>query len=131
MNIKVSYKLITTLWASKFPTRRYYHYWWAWSSILKVLKVTSLQYLKKEVRDGVQSFYNQRFYKLGLLFLMEVTRHVQRSQNRKLVIFLYLKKKVSQLLLCSVVMQIIQILYGGPVMFVVTCSFKWFLFIFA
>ena len=23
----------------------YYHFWWAWSSILKLLKVTSLQYL--------------------------------------------------------------------------------------
>ena len=39
---KFSYKLISTLWASKFSTRWYYHYWWAWSSILKVLKVTSL-----------------------------------------------------------------------------------------
>ena len=26
INIKVSYKLISTLWASKFPTRCYYHY---------------------------------------------------------------------------------------------------------
>ena len=32
----------------------------------------------------------------------------------------YLKKKVSQLLLCSIVMQNIQIFYGGPVMFSVT-----------
>ena len=35
--IKISYKLIVTLWASKFPTKWYYHYWWAWSSILKLL----------------------------------------------------------------------------------------------
>ena len=57
INIKVSYQLILTPLASKFPTRWYYQYWWAWSSILKVLKVTSFamssQYLKKEVRDGV------------------------------------------------------------------------------
>ena len=32
----------------------------------------------------------------------------------------YLKKKVSQLLLCSIVMQNIQIFYGGPVMFSAT-----------
>ena len=60
-------------------------------------------------------------YNLALLFLMEVTRLIQSTQNRKLVIFLqYLKKKVSELLLRSVVMQNIQIFYGGPVMFVVT-----------
>ena len=58
---------------------------------------------------------------MGLSFLMEVARHVQSTQNRKLVILLhYIKKKVSQLLLCSIVMQNIQIFYGGPVMFVVT-----------
>ena len=32
-------------WASKFPTRWDYHYWRAWPSILKVLKVASLRYL--------------------------------------------------------------------------------------
>ena len=32
----------------------------------------------------------------------------------------YLKKKVSQLLLCSIAMQNIQIFYGGPVMSSVT-----------
>ena len=45
INIKVSYKLISTLWASRMPTRCYYHSCWAWSSILKVLKKISLQYL--------------------------------------------------------------------------------------
>ena len=45
INIKVSYKLISTLWTSKFPTRWYYHYLLAWSSILKVLNATSVQYL--------------------------------------------------------------------------------------
>ena len=43
INIKVSYKLVSTLWVSKFPTRSYYHNWWALSSILKVREVTSLQ----------------------------------------------------------------------------------------
>ena len=58
INIKVSYKLISTLWTSKFPTRWYYHYWWAWSSILKVFKVTSLHYL-----------YNISKKKLGMEFI--------------------------------------------------------------
>ena len=85
----------------------------------------SLQYLKKEVRNGVHFLHadkHQNFYKLALSFLMEVARHVQSTQNRKLVKFLqYIKKNVLQLLLCSIVMQNIQILYGVSVMFVATC----------
>ena len=64
----------------------------------------------------------QNFYKLPLLLLMEVTRHVRSTQNRNLVTFLqYIKKNVIQLLLCSVVMQNIQMFYGVPVMFIVAC----------
>ena len=51
----------------------------------------SLQYLKKEVRKGVYFLHSdehQSFEKLGLLFLMEVARYIQSTQNRKLVIFL-------------------------------------------
>ena len=55
-------------------------------------------------------------------FLMETARHVQSILNRKLVILLqYIKKKVLQLLLRYIVMQNIQMLYGGPVIFVITC----------
>ena len=44
---------------------------------------------------------------------MEGVRHVQCTQNRKLIIFLqYIKKKVSQWLLCSILMQNIQIFTG-------------------
>ena len=43
INIKVIYKLVSTLWAPTFSIRSYYHYWWACWSIAKVLKVTSLQ----------------------------------------------------------------------------------------
>ena len=43
INIKVSYKLISTLWDWKLSTRWSYHYWWAWLCISKVLQVTSLQ----------------------------------------------------------------------------------------
>ena len=88
INIKVSSKLISTLWASKFPTRWYYHYWWAWSSIPKVLKVLSLQYLsnisKKEVWNGVDFLHadkNQTFCKFTILFLMVVVIHVQNMQS--------------------------------------------------
>ena len=58
INIKVSYKLISTLWPSKFPTVWFYHYWLVWSSILKVLKLKSLQYL-----------YNISKKKLGMEFI--------------------------------------------------------------
>ena len=97
INIKLSYKLISTLWTSKFPTRL------SLMGIIKHSQITqsnkfaiSLQYLKKEVRDGVHFLHankHQSFYKLALSFLMEVARHVQSTQNRKLVIFLqYIKK---------------------------------------
>ena len=45
----------------------------------------SLQYLKKEVRDGVHFLHADKhrgFYKLALSNLMEVARHVQSIQNR-------------------------------------------------
>ena len=95
----------------------------------------SLQYLKKEVRNGVHFLHidkHQSFYKVALSFLMEVARHAQSTQNRKLLIFLqYIKKKMLQLLLCYNVMQNIQIFYGGPVMFVVTCFTLIFFFHFS
>ena len=65
---------------------------------------------------------HQCFCKLALSFLMEVARHIESTQNRKLVIFLqYDKKKVPQVLLYSLMMLSIQILDGGSFMFVVTC----------
>ena len=45
INIKVSYQLSLTLFPSKITTRWYYHDWWTWSSILKILEITSLQNL--------------------------------------------------------------------------------------
>ena len=113
INTKVSYKLTSTLWASQFPARWYYYYWWTEPSILKSSKFTiSLQYLKKEVKNGVYFLHvdkHQNFCKLALSSLTEVARHVQGTQNRKLVIFFQcIEKKVSQLLLCSIVMQTVQ-----------------------
>ena len=68
----------------------------------------SLQYLKKEVRNGVHflhAYKQESFYKLRQLFSMEVARYVQSTENRKLVIFLqYIMKRESQLLLFSFVM---------------------------
>ena len=68
-----------------------------WSRILKLLKI-SLQYLRKEVRVWIyflRADKHESFYKLALRFLMEVARHVQSTQNRKLAIFSqYIKTKV-------------------------------------
>ena len=122
--------MISTLWASKFHTRWYYHYWWAWLSILQLLKVTSFQYpfntSKKKYREGWSSFFTSiwtsKFLQVGIIVLMEVTRNVQSAQNTNLVIFFqYPKRNMLQLLFCSVVMQNIQIFYGCLVIFIVTC----------
>ena len=49
---------------------------------------------------------------MGLLFLIEVARYVLGIKNRKLVTFLqYITKRVSQLVLCSIVMQNIHIYF--------------------
>ena len=53
-------------------------------------------------------------------FLMKVARHVQSTKKGSLLNFSNILKKVLQLLLCSIVMQNIQILYWVPVMFVIT-----------
>ena len=116
MGIKVSYKLILSLLMGRIKD---------FKSTPSNKFAISLQYLKKEVWNGVHFLHadkHQSFYKLALSFLIEAARHVRSTQNRMLVIFLqYIKKKVLQLLLCSIVMQNIQIFYGSPVMLVVTC----------
>ena len=58
------------LWASRMPTRYYCHSCWAWSSIFKVLKVISLQYL-----------YNISKKKLGkkLIFCIQMSIKVCTS----------------------------------------------------
>ena len=89
INIKAPYMLISTVWTLKCPTRWCYHYWRAWSSIIKLLKVTSLQYLynifKKKL--GMEHiFCMQITSKLAFSILMEVVRHALCTQNRKLVI---------------------------------------------
>ena len=90
--------------------------------VLNILKVTSFQYLYNisEMKLGMEFIFlhgvkHQSFYKLGLMFLMELTKYVQSTKNRKLVIFLQYIKRVSQLLLCSLVMQNTHIFYGHQV----------------
>ena len=131
INMKVSYRLISTLLASKLS---YKVILWILMGMIKHSRSTqsnqfamSLQYLKKrswEWSSFLHGDKSQSFYKLALLFLMEVVRHVQSTENRKLVTFLrYIKKKLLQLLLCSIVMQNIQIFYGSPVMLLVVVFF--------
>ena len=61
------------------------------------------------------------FYKLPLSFLNEVA-------DMSKVFKQHIKENVLQLLFCSFVMQNIQIFYGGPVMFYITCyqSINWY-----
>ena len=110
LGIKVSYMVIPSL-------------------SMSMNKHSHLQYLYNISKNklGMEFIFlhadeRQGFYKLALPFLMEVARHAQTTQNRKLIIFLqYIKKKILKLFLCSIVMQNIQIFYKGPVMRVVTC----------
>ena len=83
LGIKVSYKVILS-WIGMIK-----HY----ESTQNNKFAVSLQYLKREVRDGVHLLdvdKHQRFCNLVLSFLIEMARH-------------FFKKKVSQLLLCSIV----------------------------
>ena len=107
INVKVFYKLISTLLASNFSIGWYYHYWWAWSSILKVLKVTSLQYLYnilKTVRfNGSWSWFTTRFWifttkfvviiccfhdKVKIIKSMELSMDLWHSDNIKVIVTL-------------------------------------------
>ena len=92
LDIKVSYKVILLLMVITKHSQ----------STQSNKFAISLQYLIKEVRNGVHFLHadkHQSFYKWTLSILMEVVRHVQSTQNKKLVIILqYLKKKMQQLL---------------------------------
>ena len=56
----------------------------------------TLQYLEKEVMDGVHFLRADKhlnFYNLALSFLTEVTGHVQSTLNKNLITFLQCLKK--------------------------------------
>ena len=83
----------------------------------------SIQYLRKELRDEID-FLHQINIKVSTSWQYRFWwkwPDMSKVPNRKVVIFLEYIKKMSQLLLCFIVMQNIQISFGGPVMFVVTC----------
>ena len=117
-----------TLWASKFSTRLILS---LLMSMIKCFQITqskkfamSLQYLKKEVRNGDHFWHadkRQIFHNFLLFFLMEVSIHVQNTQNRKLVIFSqYIRKNIGTAL-WSIVIQKILIFYRDSITFDVTC----------
>ena len=99
LDIKVFYSVIDMI------MKTWRAWWWEWSSILKVFKVTSLQCL-----------YNISKKKLWMEFI-DMSRHVRIPKKGSLLNFC----NVSQLLLCSIMMQNIQILYWVPIMFAVIC----------
>ena len=74
-------------WASKFSTNWCNHCWWAWPGMPKILKITSMQYLCNISKKnwGMQLMFcmtiNKKvFYRLILLFLIGLVRHVQSNQ---------------------------------------------------
>ena len=93
-------------------------WWWKWSSILKVLKVTSSQCLYNVSKKKLWMEFS--IFHVSYQFLMKVARHVQSTKKGSLLNFSNILRKVLQRLLCSIGMQNIQILYWIPVMFVVT-----------
>ena len=91
INTKIFYKLIVSLWLcmARHP-----------QSIQNNNFIISLQYLKENVKDGVDFsllIIVKRFFKVILSFLMCVARHAQITQNKKFAISLqYLKKEVNE-----------------------------------
>ena len=70
-------------WASKFYINWCYHFWWTWSGMPKVLEIIIMDYLCSISRKNwvmKLMFYmliNMKvLYKLILLFLMGLARHV-------------------------------------------------------
>ena len=123
-------KIFSTLWTSKFPTRLILS---LLMGMIKHSQITqsnkfarSLQYLKKEVRNGGHFWHAdklQSFQKLVLIFWKEVTRHVQNTQNRKLVVFLqYVNKNYRNSFMFYCDAKHPDIL-PSPAMFVFTCNF--------
>ena len=84
-------------------------WWWEWSSILKVLKVKSLQCLYNISKKKLWMEFS--IFDVSYQFLMKVARRVQSTEKGSLLNFSNIFKKVLQLVLCSIVMQNIHILY--------------------
>ena len=87
-------------------------WWWEWSSILKVLKVTSLQCLYNISKKKLWMEFS--IFDVSYRFLMKVARHVQSTEKGSLLNFsnilrksiatafvFYCDAKHSDTLLCS------------------------------
>ena len=81
LGIKVFYNVIGMI------MKTWSVWWWEWSSILKVLKVTSLQCLYNISKKKLWMVF--LIFDVSYRFLMKVARHVQSTPKRK----------------CSIVMQ--------------------------
>ena len=101
---------LTLLMQTKFPNSWFQHFvikvfdnvldmiiktwrtwWWEWSSILKVLKVTSLQCLWNISRKKLWMEFS--IFDLSYQFLMKVSRHVQSTKKRSLLILSNILRK--------------------------------------
>ena len=109
-NVKVSYKLKVSLLIGIIKHSQS-------TSINKF--AISLHNLKKEVREGVHFWHLVNIKVSTSWYYFEGGGQAcQSCEIRNLVIFLqYLQKKVSQLVLCSIAMQNIQIFEKDPTMF--------------
>ena len=128
MQIDISYRMISILWASNVFRRCYYCYWWEWSSILKVLKVTSLQCLynitKKKLRMKF-TFYIQINIEVSTTWYYRFRwKWLDMSRIPKIgswYLFNILRKKFRNCFWFLVWYKTFKLFYGLSFMFVVTC----------
>ena len=124
INIKVSLKFISTLWASKFPTRLLFSI----TGIIKHSQITqgnkfpiSLQYLRKQLgMEGISGMQINviKFLQVGIIHFDGSGQTCPQYPKQEVgnICARYLKKNDATAL-CYIVMQNIQIFYRGPVMF--------------
>ena len=79
LGIKVFYNVIGMI------MKTWRAWWWEWSSILKVLKVTSLQCLYNISKKKLWMEFS--IFDVSYRFLMKVANYVQSTQKRKFVKF--------------------------------------------
>ena len=82
----------------------------------------SLQYLKKEVRNGGHFLHEDKHQVAISVFNGSNQKCPKYTKYEVGNIFAIYQEKILQLLLRSIVMQNIQIFFGGSVIFVVVCS---------
>ena len=79
LEIKVFYNVIGVI------MKMWRSWWWKWSRILKVLKVTSLQCLYNVSEKKLWMEFS--IFDVSYRFFMKVAIHVQRTQKRKFLKF--------------------------------------------